>query len=165
MKLKHLILSAVFLFGNLHLFSQNEDKYMKAIVASDTILHGNSFEFKIIIRNLHGDFTPPSIENFNIIGGPNMSSKMLYNNGELLKESSYSYVLEARKVGEYFIGEVTLTLESEDIQIPPIPILVVENPDKIKKKYYIDEKAKTSFSFPIDSKNLETSKKKVLKKI
>lgn len=147
----------------------NIDKYMTAMVASDTILDGNTFEYKVIIRNLKGDFTPPTFANFDIVGGPNMSTSMQYTNGDMFREMTYTYHLKARKVGEHYIEEAYLEIDDGNIETEAISIFVVDNPEEIQKDYRISPNTKSELVFPfgkIEQDEKKTTKpKRKLKKI
>ncbi|WP_235297281.1 BatD family protein [Portibacter marinus] len=150
---------------------ENIDKYITAMVASDTILEGNSFEFKIVIRNLKGDFTPPSFSDFDIVGGPNLSTNMQFINGNMFRESTYTYYLKARQVGEHYIEESYLEIEGENIETEAIPVYILDNPEQIKKEYKINGDTRSELIFPYpfgrpDSTiDLKKRSKRKLKKI
>ncbi len=164
MKLRIILLSILLGTCLQNSFGQKTEKFIKATVASDTILHGNAFEFKIIIRNLKGDFTPPNFTDFDIVGGPNLSTNMQYTNGQMFKETSYSYFLRARNVGEYFIEESFLIVDGEEIQTEAIQVFVQDNPEEIKHNYRIDQDSKYSLFFPPEYQQKEKEKKKKPKK-
>lgn len=147
--------------------AQNEDQYMISVVANDTILDGNHFEYKIIIRNMQGDFTPPLFESFDIVGGPNLSSSMQYNNGTMFREKSYSYFLQARNVGQHYIEEAILIVDGKAIETEAIPVFVVSNPEMIKENYRIGSQSQLNKAFPkLEAQpQIEKKKKKPLKKI
>lgn len=142
---------------------ENIDKYITAMVAKDTILEGSTFEFKIVIRNLKGDFTPPSFSDFDIVGGPNMSTSMQYINGNMFRESTYTYYLRARKVGEHYIEESYLEIEGENMETAAIPVYVVDNPEDIRKEYRIKDGRDAEFVFPFSDPLQDTDDKKLKK--
>jgi len=145
---------------------ENIDKYMTAMIASDTILDGNTFEFKIVIRNLKGDFKPPSFASFDIVGGPNMSTNMQYNNGSMFREMTYTYYLKARKIGEHYIEEAYLDIDSGNIETEAISVFIMDNPEHIQQEYRITSDTKSEFVFPFGKESKEPKKsKRKLKKI
>ncbi len=148
---------------------ENIDRYITAIVASDTILAGNTFEFKIVIRNLKGDFTPPTFADFDMMGGPNLSTSMQYTNGNMFRESTYTYYLRARKVGENYIEESYLSIDGENMETAAIPVYIVDNPEAIERDYRIRNKADSELVFPFSDPSKEQTKpkkpKRKLKKI
>lgn len=120
---------------NTPLLGQDEDKFIKTYIAADTILDGNAFEFKIVIRNMKGDFTPPALGDFDIVRGPNISSSMQFINGKMFRESSYSYYLRSRKSGEVYIEESYLDINGEVLETQAIPVLVLDNPEELQVEY------------------------------
>jgi len=169
--MKYLITLLILTVGYLSICSQdqeNVDKYITAIVASDTILEGNSFEFKIVIRNLKGDFTPPNFSDFDIVGGPNMSTSMQYINGNMFRESTYTYHLKARKVGENYIEESYLEIAGENIETSAIPVFIMDNPEQIQKDYKIRGQGHSELIFPFhfgDQDSTIELKKKTKRKL
>lgn len=146
--------------------AQNEDQYVIAMVANDTILDGNSFEYKVVIRNMKGDFTPPHFNDFDIVGGPNLMSNMQFVNGAMFREKSYTYILRARNVGQYYIEEAYLSVDGENIETQAMPIMIVDNPEQIKQEYLIGQNSKSDVFFPESLKKEQKKKiKKPLKKI
>ena len=146
---------------------QNIDKYIESTVASDTILDGNVFEYKVVIRNLQGEFTPPTLAGFDVVAGPNFSSNMQYINGKMFKEATYSYFLRAQRIGENYIEEAYFTFEGENMETEAIPILVLDNPEQIEKKYRVNANSKSQMLFPENATPVEKKKKinRPLKKI
>jgi hypothetical protein len=148
---------------------ENIDKYMTAMIANDTILDGNSFEFKIIIRNLKGDFTPPQFENFDIVGGPNMSTSMQFVNGSMFREMTYTYYLRARNVGQNYIEEAYLEIETGNMETEAIPVYIMDNPEELRQDYRINSKTTSPLVFPFKQHGDESEKpkkpKRKLKKI
>jgi hypothetical protein len=148
---------------------ENIDKYITAMVASDTILDGNSFEFKIVIRNLKGDFTPPVFENFDIVGGPNMSTNMQYVNGNMFREMTYTYYLRARNIGPNYIEEAYLEIADGSMETEAIPVYIMDNPEELQQDYRINSNSRSSLVFPFSKPQEDSNKpkkpKRKLKKI
>lgn len=167
----HLILLLTILIASISKLKAQEleeDRYIKAFVASDTILDGNTFEFRIIIKNLKGDFTPPQLMNFEVVGGPNISSNMQFINGHMTKELSYTYILRAKNIGELYIEESYFDMEGESLETPPIPVLVLDNPEQIRKQYSIEYNSDNSLFSPfqiVPKEDEPAKKKRKLKKI
>ncbi len=167
----NLIIILIALLGSLNSgYAQEKEnnRYIKAVVASDTILDGNTFEFRIIIKNLKGDFTPPQLVNFDVVGGPNISSNMQFINGSMTKELSYTYILRAKNIGELYIEESYLDIDGESLETPPIPVLVLDNPEQIKKQYSIEYNSDNSLFSPfeiIPKEDVPVKTKRKLKKI
>ena len=129
----------------------------------------NTFEFKIVIRNLKGDFTPPVFANFDIVGGPNMSTNMQYSNGNMFREMTYTYYLRARKIGQNYIEEAYLEIGDGNMETEAISIYVLDNPEEVRQDYRINSRTQSSLVFPFneDKAGKEKAKKpkRKLKKI
>ena len=79
------------------------------------------------IMNQDGDnFSPPSFENFRVIGGPNQSVSNSWINGKRSYSKSYSYFLSPRKKGELSIGQATIEIDGETYKTSPIRVEVSE---------------------------------------
>lgn len=128
--MKNLILTSllVLFFGNIAL---TQDASIVVEVSMDTILLGNHFEVRFTVKNASGKFERPSFEGFNILAGPNTSSSMSMINGEVKQESSYSFILEPRDIGRYYIEPAYFTVSEEVLETIPVTIEVLPNPDNI----------------------------------
>ena len=99
--------------------------------SSDTVLLGNFFEVKFTVENFDGQFIPPNLEDFEIVGGPNQSSMMSFINGKMSKSASYSYYLKPVFEGVYELGSARVAGEGKELSTLPIQIVVIANPDGI----------------------------------
>ena len=128
--------------------AQENNQYLQTFVAKDTLLDGNSFEFRILIKNMQGDFTPPTFSDFDIIRGPNISKSMKIVNGEMSKESSYTYVLRPRKLGENYIDESYFSATDVTLETTPIEIIVINNPEEIENFHTLRYNAEAQIYSP-----------------
>ena len=103
-------------------------------VSTDTVLIGNYIEVKFVLVNIDGKFEAPSFEGMQVVGGPNHSSSMSSINGDVRKQSSYSYYVEPLTEGEYYIDPVYMETEERTWESEPIKIIVIANPEGIIKK-------------------------------
>lgn len=128
---KLLFLIASFLMISTIAFSQKEIK-LTIEVSSDSVLLGNYLEVKFTIENAEvKNFEAPSFDGFNIISGPNQSSSMMINNGEVTQSVSYSYYLEPNDVGSYYIQPAFVDTGGQILESMPIEVNVMDNPDGI----------------------------------
>ncbi|MGB0186410.1 MAG: BatD family protein [Flavobacteriaceae bacterium] len=75
--------------------------------------------------NEDGDnFTPPSFENFKVVGGPSQSINNSWINGVRSFSKSYSYFLSPTKRGEFTIGQSRIEINGETYKTSPIKITV-----------------------------------------
>lgn len=109
----------------------SQDTSFSVEVSLDTVLIGNFTKVKFSLENHDGEFTPPSFDEFDLVGGPNVSSSMSIINGDVTKSESYTYFLQPRAEGEFLIGEGTIVLENETVTTAPVIITVLPNPDEI----------------------------------
>jgi len=125
-------LAATFFFILLSTILRAQEVKFSVEVSSDTLLVGNYFELKYTIENASGNvFEPPAFHAFNLVGGPNTSSSMSIINGEVNQSSSYTYFLHPPDIGVYIIAPAFVTVGESVLEVPPIDIIVVPNPEGI----------------------------------
>lgn len=128
---------SAFFFGLMFCFAlQAQEKKPKFTleISTDSVLMGNYFEVKFTLENANGrNFYPPSFEQFNVVGGPNQSSNFSMMNGEVTQSISYSYYLEPKEIGQYWIEPASIEADENILETIPAEILVVPNPDGIKQ--------------------------------
>lgn len=108
-----------------------EDAVIKVEVSTDSVLMGNYFEVKFTVENAVGKFTPPDFSDFDIVGGPNQSSSFSMINGVVSRSASYTYYLQPREEGLFYIDVASVETDDKFLETPPVEILVVPNPDGI----------------------------------
>lgn len=129
--MKKLLLLASFMICTIITFGQKEAK-LTVEVSNDSILLGNYIEVKFTIENASVEnFEAPNFDGFNIVSGPNQSSSMMINNGEVTQSVAYSYYIEPIDIGNYYIQPAFVDTGAEMIESNPIEVLVVDNPDGI----------------------------------
>jgi hypothetical protein len=101
-------------------------------VSGDSLLLGNYLEISYTIENAQGKFEPPSFEGLDIVSGPNYSSSIAINNGEMTSKESYSYWLMPKDIGLYTIDPAYFLKDGETFESKPLEIVVLPNPDGIK---------------------------------
>jgi hypothetical protein len=124
-----LVFSALLCGG---LVAQKSPKF-RVELSSDSILMGNSFRAMFILENAKGEnFEPPSFSEFFIVNGPAFSSSFSIVNGDVSQSVSYTYLLEPKEVGNYFIQPASISVGGNILETLPVAIMVVPNPDGIK---------------------------------
>ncbi len=104
-------------------------------VQFDTLLLGNQLQVSFKLENGNSqNFTPPVFEDFILVAGPNMSSSMVMTNGEVSQSITYSYFLEAKEAGVFFIPPAKIGTEEGDLFTEPLEVIVLPNPDGIIQK-------------------------------
>lgn len=75
--------------------------------------------------NEDGDnFTPPSFENFKVVGGPSQSINNSWVNGVRSFSKSYTYFLSPTKKGTFTIGQSRIEINGEVYKTSPVKITV-----------------------------------------
>ena len=75
--------------------------------------------------NEDGDnFTPPSFENFKVVGGPSQSISNSWINGERTYSKTYTYFLAPKKRGKINVGQASIEIEGVIYKTSPIEINV-----------------------------------------
>jgi hypothetical protein len=109
-----------------------QDPTVRAELCSDTIMVGHQFTLTYIVDGGQvNSLSDPDLTAFNLLSGPNTSSSMSFINGQMSAKSSVNFVLQARVPGDYIIEPATLTIDGEQVEVEPLNIHVIENPDGV----------------------------------
>lgn len=115
-------------------------------VSTDSVLLGHYFQVKFTLENASGkDFQAPAFPDFQVVSGPNMASSVSIVNGEMSQTVSYTYYLEPKDIGNFYIQPASIRIENDVLETLPITVMVVPNPDGIIQKQEMSEK----FSFDL----------------
>lgn len=173
--MKQFFLSMTLFLPLVTCFAQNEAKFT-AEVSNDSILLGNAFEVIFTLENARGtNFQMPDFSDFLVVGGPNQSSSFSMMNGEVTQSVSYSYFLEPKDVGNFYIEPASVEAADMVLETQPLEIIVVPNPDGIiqqpkrRGQEWGDDFFKRDFDFgfpavPKPPSSPETPKKKKKKR-
>ena len=94
---------------------------------------GGTFNIKFVIENMDGEnFTPPSFAPFKVISGPSQSFRSSFVNGKSSKSTSYSYMLQATKTGQFTIPAGTLLLKGKATKSNTVTIEVLRSDQVVK---------------------------------
>ncbi len=148
--MKKLILIFVLSVGFTAIYGQDQDVSFEVTYSSDSIGLTEILEVKYTIKNMDfTDFQPPQMDDFRIIGGPNTSTSMRIINGESSKVVSFSYLLQAKDLGTYVLGEAVLTTEDDVHNTTWKKIVVVPNDQRpesaVNKNKYKKEEMEPLF--------------------
>ncbi|MDZ7845381.1 MAG: BatD family protein [Owenweeksia sp.] len=100
-----------------------------AQVNRDHVGKNERFTVQFSLNAKAEDFSPPSFENFRVLGGPNQSQSMRIVNYQRSVENTYSYVLMPRQPGVFSIGQATAVVDGEKYQTEPLRVKVsVQSP-------------------------------------
>jgi hypothetical protein len=104
-------------------------------VTMDSILLGNKFRVTFTLENGAGeDFQPPAFPDFQVWSGPNMSSSYSMINGTVSQSVSYTFLLEPKDIGNYYIEPASVKVGGDILETMPIEVMVVPNPEGIIQK-------------------------------
>ncbi|ETZ21209.1 hypothetical protein N824_03555 [Pedobacter sp. V48] len=130
MKMKHYILSVLLLctsalFAN-GIKSGAQDVKVTATVSKSVVGTGEAFEISFSVNGNIESFTPPALNGFQVVGGPNQSSSYSSINGNTTASMSISYDLVGVKEGEYFIGPALVVVNGKQVKSNSVKIKVVK---------------------------------------
>lgn len=133
MKKLSILLVSVFLASQIGLAQENAKFSVK--VSMDSVLYGNYFQVVFSLENAKGqDFQAPSFEDFVVKSGPNMSSSFSMVNGDVSQSISYTFYLEPKDIGNYYIQPASIAVGESMLETEPIEIMVVPNPEGLIQK-------------------------------
>ena len=169
--MKKLLFTALIISTSIFCFAQKEVTF-NVEVSTDSVLLGNHFQVTFSVKNGQGvDFQLPEFADFHVVGGPNQSSSYSMVNGDVTQQMSYSFYLEPKEVGNYYIEPAGIEIDDKYYETQPLEIIVVPNPDGIKQqpnqgedRDRMDFFREFDFSFPSTPTPPETPAKKKKKK-
>lgn len=134
LQMKKQVFILFFLFVSSFSFGQKVD--FSLTVNKDTVLMNNIVIITYTIKQAESDnFESPDFPNFQVVSGPNVSTSISYINGDMTRESSYSFYLKPNNPGTWTIPAVTLVTddgtlicEAKDIVVLPNPNGIIEAP-------------------------------------
>lgn len=97
-----------------------------AKVSRSTVEVGERFQITFTLNKEGKKFIPPPFYKFRLISGPNHSSRMQYVNGKMSSSVSYSYILQAREIGEFTIGGASVLVDGKNYKTQPLKMKVVK---------------------------------------
>ena len=104
-------------------------------VSNTEVLLGNYIQVTFTLKNAKGQkFEAPNFKNFDIVGGPNQSSSFSMMNGKTTQSISYTYFLQPKTIGNFYLEPAFIEANGKTMETQPIEILVLENPDGIIQK-------------------------------
>ena len=122
----------VFFLGNIPLVAQ--EPIFTARTSGNKVTQHSVFEVQFELQNANSnDFTPPSFQDFRVVGGPSVGSSTMVVNGKVSQSQSWSYSLLATKQGTFTIGPASVLAGRKKLYSRPITI-VVGAPDQVHKQ-------------------------------
>ncbi len=137
--MKYFIVTILLLFN---IFAHSQESIFSVKADSDTVLFGNPIEVTFSLVNASGrNFELPKLKDFDVVGGPSQSSSMSMINGETTQSMSFTYLLQARAVGRFYIEPAAIQVGSKTLETKPIAVVVLPNPDGIRRQEKRTEQA------------------------
>ena len=89
---------------------------------------GLNERFRLIISldGAQGEISAPDLKDFNIVGGPSVSSSMSWVNGQMSSSMSHTYFLSPKKLGKFTIPPATAQSKAGNVESKPLAIEVIE---------------------------------------
>jgi hypothetical protein len=98
----------------------------EAGVSKKQVAVGERFTLEYKTELAGANFTPPNMQNLQVLSGPNMSESSININGKRSRSFTVSYVLRALKEGEAKIGPATLATKNETFSSEAITVQVTK---------------------------------------
>ena len=97
-----------------------------SISAPGSVPVNQNFQFNITLENANGNPTPPSLNDFQVLSGPNSSTSMSWVNGTVTQSVTYSYILRPKAEGTYKIGKASVVVSGVTMQSNELTITVTK---------------------------------------
>ena len=94
-------------------------------VSADTLSLGDYLEVRYTLENMQVQWNAKEFPGFDIVGGPNTSSRMSIINGEVSRSATYSYFLKPKTSGIHTIEPIVFESKGKQYQSSPMQIVVL----------------------------------------
>jgi hypothetical protein len=146
MKRKFLMLALMVGLFSFSGYSQSDDISFSISVSADSIYFGNKFKVTFTVENGESNnFMQPEFADFNMASGQMMSSSMSIVNGQISQTSSFSFYLEPKAIGRYFIEPASIEIDGQVYETDPYEIFILDNPDGIIQEIEGDKRNNSFF--------------------
>ena len=146
MKRKFLLLTLLVGLFSLSGYSQSDEVSFTVSVSADSVYFGNKFKVTFTVENGEGNnFMQPEFAAFDMASGQMMSSSISIINGAMSQTKSFSYYLEPKEIGRYFIEPASIEVDGEIYETAPYEVFVLANPDGIKQEIEGDRRNNSFF--------------------
>lgn len=126
--MKQFALVILCFIGMQHLLAQ--DATIMASVSKNNVGLSERFQYTITLTNASNpkDLRPPSLSDFQVLGGPNQSTSIQSFNGKVTQSISYSYVLQPKRIGKFTLGAAYVKVNNKTLSSQTLTIEVVDKP-------------------------------------
>lgn len=121
------LLSLLFLLGIVTCLQAQEFKFTTA-VASNRVGEGEPFQIQFMLENGNNvsSFTPPALNDFDILQGPSQMQGTSIVNGRRSDYIALIYLIRAKRVGNFTIPAATARVDGNVVKSNPVTIEVVK---------------------------------------
>ncbi|HIF15184.1 MAG TPA: protein BatD, partial [Bacteroidetes bacterium] len=104
----------------------------KASLSHNKVAINQNFKITFEINGSGSRFSAPDFSMFQVLGGPNQSSKVSYVNGKMTQSKSFSYTLRPRASGTFSIGKASILCNGKNLSTQTLNIAVSK--EKVKQQ-------------------------------
>ena len=98
-----------------------------ATTNTNQVSTNGTFQLSFRLANLDASsFSAPSFDAFDVVSGPNRSSRVQIVNGNASRETTYSYTLAPKRAGTLTIGPATVRVGGQTLRTQPLTIQVTQ---------------------------------------
>lgn len=122
-------LKLIFLLISIFQFSAShgQEIVFRTTLNKNKVALGETFQLTFSLENADGrKFTPPSLEDFYVVGGPNQSSNMQFINGSMSRSISFSYFLQPKKEGTFTIEPAYIEVSGRNLKSNTVTVEVLK---------------------------------------
>jgi hypothetical protein len=113
----------VILFSSNQIFAQ--EIVFRSTLNKNKVVIGETFQISFTLENADGrNFTPPSFNDFYIVGGPSQAMNTQIINGSLTRAISFSYFLQPKKEGTFIIYPATIEVSGRTLKSNSVSVVV-----------------------------------------
>jgi len=149
--IKHLYIMKTVIFALLTWqLAAQELPVFRLELSSDSVLWGNQLQLSFTAENApNAKFEAPDFPGFKVVAGPMTSTSYSSIQGVVKQSATYTYLLETRELGIFYIQPAALRLGDQVLETPPSRVMVVPNPDNIRQEIK-DRDTKLNFRWSWD---------------
>jgi hypothetical protein len=107
--------------------SYSQEIVFRTTLSKNRVALGETFQLTFTLENADGrKFTPPALDDFFVVGGPNQSSNMQFINGSMSRSMSFSYYLQPKKEGTFSIEPGYVEVSGRNLKSNTVSVEVVK---------------------------------------
>ena len=123
-----------------------EAQEVSVAVSYDTVYMGNVLAVQYSMENWQGDLKQPDFGDFEVVGGPQLSSSMSYSGGQRYSSTSITFYLKPPDTqGDYILPAQKFQGEGKEVMTVEKRIVVKDNPGRIQQNPVIKDTGSAKF--------------------